>query len=332
MPNEFKEKTMNAYEGLLLNEVTFTERPPIRTANRRRLRSAAFWGLILCLLIVTACAGQRPTIPAVTPNPTGTYHIGKFIWFDLLTDDVPAVKAFYSELFGWEFEGRQEDVSSFATIKKDGRPIGSVIYLERLDEKVSESQWLSYLSVPDVDRAVDHVRHHGGVILKKPRDLPNRGRIAIVRDPQGAVLALLRTNEGDPPDHALSTGKWSWSELWTTDVTAAASFYETLVGYSHEVIDLPEGGTYHVLMQDDRIRAGLVLIPWEEVRPNWLPYVLVSDVSSTVALAKALGGKVLIDPDPSIRDDSVAVIADPSGAVLAIQNWPLEKEERGDSQ
>ena len=332
MLTNLEEKTMNTREGLLIKDGTITETTPLQTANDKRPRSASFWGLILCLIIITACAVKQPVIPAVTMNPTGTYHIGKLIWFDLVTDDVPAVMAFYSELFGWEFEGIQEDDSSFATIKLDGRPIGSVIYSKRLDNKVNESKWLSYLSVPDVDRAVDLVRSSGGVILTEPRDFPNRGRMAIVRDPQGALLALLRTNGGDPPDDGPSLGKWSWSELWTTDITAAESFYEALVGYRLEVVDLPEGETYNLLKQGDLIRAGVVRIPWKDVKPNWLPYVGVNDITATIARTKALGGKVLIDPDPKIRDDSVAVIADPSGAVLAIQNWTFEKEQRGDSQ
>ena len=92
------------------------------------------------------------------------------------------------------------------------------------------------------------------------------------------------------------------------------------------------GETYRQLKLADRIRAGIVPIPWKDVKPNWLPYVAVLDISATVAHAKDLGGKVLLEPDDTIRDDSVAVIADPSGAVLAIQNLPFEKGKEGDSQ
>lgn len=304
----------------------------VRTAANKRPRSVAFFSLMLCLAMVTACAGPQAIVPAITPNPTGIYHVGKFVWFDLLTNDVPGTKRFYGELFNWEFEGEPSDDSFYATIKKNGTLIGSVIYLKRTDEKVSESRWLSYLSVPDVDRAVDHVRNGGGVVLKEPRDFPDRGRIAIVRDPQGAILALLRAKGGDPPDSDLAIGEWMWNELWTTDVDAAITFYKTLAGFKHETIDLPMGETYRQLKLADRIRAGVVPIPWKDVKPNWLPYVAVSDISATLAHAKALGGKVLLEPDDTIRGDSVAVIADPSGAALAIQNLALDKGEKGDSQ
>ena len=304
----------------------------IWTAANKRPRSIAFFSLMFCLVMVIACAGPQAIVPAITPSPTGTYHVGKFVWFDLLTNDVPGTKRFYGELFNWEFEGEPSDDSFYATIIKNGTPIASVIYLKRADEKVSESRWLSYLSVPDVDRAVDHVRQGGGVVLKKPRDFPDRGRIAVVRDPQGAMLALLRAKDGDPPDSDLAVGKWMWNELWTTDVTAAITFYKTLAGFKQETIDTSPGETYRQLKLADRARAGVVPIPWEDVKPNWLPYVAVSDISATVERAKALGGKVLIEPGETIRDDSVAVIADPFGAALAIQILPIEKGEKGDSQ
>ena len=247
-----------------------------------------------------------------------------------MTNDVPGTKRFYGQLFNWEFVGEPSSGSNYATIKKDGTPIGSVIYLKRKDEKVSESRWLSYLSVPDVDQAVKNVREGGGVVLKEPRDFPDRGRIAVVRDPQGAMLALIRAKDGDPAESDLAIGKWMWNELWTNDVDASIAFYMTLAGLKHEVVDLSMGEKYAQLKQAGRTRAGVVLIPWEDVAPNWLPYLAVSDISATISLAKTLGGTVVIEPDDTISDESVAVIVDPAGAALAIQNLPLDEGVKED--
>jgi len=291
-----------------------------------------FFQLILCLAMISACAGPQVFLPAITPNPTETYHIGSFVWRDLLTNDVSATKRFYGKLFNWEFEEKSSNDTSYGTIKKNGTPIGGVIYLKREDEKVSESRWLSYLSVADVDQAVEHVRNDGGIVLKEPRDISDRGRIAVVRDPQGAMLALLRTSGGDPPENDISTENWMLNELWTTDVTAAITFYKTLAGFKQETIDLPAGEKYHQLIKADRIRAGVVEVPWKDVKPNWLPYVAVPDISATISLARALGAKILIEPSDTISDDSVAVIADPSGAVFAIQNIGSDEDAKGDTQ
>ena len=122
------------------------------------------------------------------------------------------------------------------------------------------------------------------------------------------------------------------NELWTTDVTAAITFYKTLAGFKQETIDLPAGEKYHQLIKADRIRAGVVEVPWKDVKPNWLPYVAVPDISATISLARALGAKILIEPSDTISDDSVAVIADPSGAVFAIQNIGSDEDAKGDTQ
>jgi predicted enzyme related to lactoylglutathione lyase len=116
-----------------------------------------------------------------------------------------------------------------------------------------------------------------------------------------------------------------WTELWTSDVKASITFYKSLSGFTEETVDTSVGEEYHFLKQAGQIRVGVVPIPWDDVKPNWLPYIAVSNLSSTVARAEALGGKVLIDPGDSIDDDSIAVIADPSGAAFGIQNLPAEK-------
>jgi predicted enzyme related to lactoylglutathione lyase len=60
-----------------------------------------------------------------------------------------------------------------------------------------------------------------------------------------------------------------------------------------------------------------------EVRPNWLPYVRVDDPSALARKAQALGGRVLLEPSPERRHGTLAIVADPSGAALALQKWPI---------
>jgi predicted enzyme related to lactoylglutathione lyase len=296
-----------------------------RTTEINRPGNVVLVCIISCVVLISSCATQQPVISPIPSNPAGTYQVGKFVWFDLLTNDVPGTKRFYGELFNWEFEGTASGNSSYATIKNNATAIGGIIHLKRLDENVSESRWLSYLSVADVDRSVKQFREAGATVLKEASDVPGRGRVAVVKGPQGAILALLRTKDGDPEDTALTTGAWMWTELWTSDVMASITFYKSLSGFTEETVDTSDGGKYHFLKQADRIRAGVVPIPWDDVKPNWLPYIAVSDLSATVARAQALGGKVLISPGDLIDDDSIAVIADPSGAAFGIQNLPPEK-------
>jgi hypothetical protein len=63
-------------------------------------------------------------------------------------------------------------------------------------------------------------------------------------------------------------------------------------------------------------------MPFANMQPLWLASVMVADPAASAQRAKELGGRVLLTPRMDVRKGSVALIADPSGAVLALQRWP----------
>ena len=81
---------------------------------------------------------------------------------------------------------------------------------------------------------------------------------------------------------------------------------------------------YHVLKKA-RGGAGLFQLPANvtDVQPNWLPYVLVDDAASLAARVTSLGGRVIVPTAPERRNNSLIVVADPAGAVLALQKYPF---------
>jgi hypothetical protein len=50
--------------------------------------------------------------------------------------------------------------------------------------------WLLYARVADIDRAVARVEAGGGVVVKRPHEVPGGDRVARLLDPQGAPFAL----------------------------------------------------------------------------------------------------------------------------------------------
>lgn len=285
--------------------------------------------LLASLLAATvACSSTTHDVPAITPVATGEYHVGKFVWYDLLTHDVPAVQRFYGELFGWEFEGGYGDEGDFTLITYDAKPIGGIVYGEPLEGGVSRARWIPSLSVADVDGAVEQTLQAGGTVYFEAQDVGDRGRMAVVGDPQGAILSFVKTAGGDPGDEEPPYGDWLWTELWTHDVAVSSSFYQSLVGYERDRVQLA-GEDYDILLGEGRPRAGVKKLPWEEVMPNWLPYIRVQDPAAIVGRVETLGGRVLVSPSGDVRSGSVGLIADPSGAVLAVQKWPIEEEQGG---
>ena len=282
--------------------------------------------MLLVLVFFSACTTTKVIVPPVTTPPTNTYLTGQFVWYDLITSDMAGAKKFYGDLFGWEFEAVGKDGKGYSIIKSQDVPIGGIIFSGKAKE-INGEQWLSYLSVEDVDRAVEVTTRQGGSVLVEAFEFEARGRTAVVKDPQGALVVLFKSYGGDPPIQTLHEKLnygWIWTELFTNDIEASTAYYEAIAGYATKAHDSGVDVPYYVFMKEDRGYAGMLTIPWENVRPNWLPYVKVKDPAAIVKKVKPLGGTVILEPREDIRNGSVAIIADPTGAASAIQRYPFK--------
>jgi hypothetical protein len=155
--------------------------------------------------------------------------------------------------------------------------------------------------------------------------------MAIVRDAEGALLALLQTRDGDPADREAEIGGFLWDELWTTDVDIATAFYEGLTGLDAALTDIDEdqgsGASYRLLKADDRPRFGVMPNPLEGLKPVWVSYIRVDDPAAITAGVTELGGQVIVEARSRPIGGKVAFIAGPSGAGIALQTWPLAKKD-----
>jgi len=276
------------------------------------------------LIFISACSKQLE-VPPINEKPLNNYTHGKVIWYDLLTDNPALVKSFYGSLFGWTFEESKESEGKYFLIKHDGKSVGGIIHLEDLSKDVDYSQWLPYLSVDDVDKSVEYFNIKGGNIIRDAFEFPNRGRTAAVQDPEGAVIAILKSSSGDPEDNKAVIDEFFWNELWSNNMDNALSFYSGFLGYEKGEIEGLKIDDYYVLHKDNKPRIGIKEIPFKkEVKPNWLSYIAVDDTKTILDKVEDLGGKILIAVDGSQRG-SAAIISDPSGAVFGIQKWPIEK-------
>jgi len=267
--------------------------------------------VMLSLLVMSGCAyRQTVKMPAITRVPTGQYQVGKFVWFDLLSEDVKAAQDFYGKLFGWRYEGKPSD---YVVIYSGGKPIGGMAPYESKDKEVLESFWLGYLSVDDIDRAVSAVKAGDGKVLEGPMNVEDRGRLAVIRDPEGAILVLIHASGGDPENKKVNVGEFLWVDLFSEDPAKANEFYGAIAGYTAQKEKTGNDHTFDLLKIKDHAYAGVVKIPWEDVEPNWLPYIKVEGLNETVAKAEKLGGGLIL------RLEHIAVIADPSGGVFGIQ-------------
>lgn len=243
---------------------------------------------------------------------------GRPIWHDLLTPDLEISKAFYREMFGWTFRAPSMGKVHYIVAEMAGVAMGGLA--EVPDGKGSGSQWLTYFEAIDVKGTVKRAVDSGGKIVAPATQTGSfKDETALVTDPLGATFGVKKP--GFPPaSGATPIHGWLWVELWTTDVDRSAQFYGTVLGFDRSTVNV--GGSRYTAFEVDSARVGgVVKIPINGVQPNWLPTIRVLNVDSAVARAVRLGGRVVLAPRRDVRDGALAIIQDPTGAAIALQEW-----------
>ena len=278
--------------------------------------------LMAVVAVLAACAmPQRPDTSGMSFSEAPL--VGKVVWSDLVTEDLAAARRFYEGMFGWSFEESQgPGRRPYLLARSGGVFVAGLVSVEPRPDGVTLSRWLPYVSVRDVDAAAAKAVAGGGRIAAAPRDVP-LGRVAAILDPEGAVIGLARSNIGDPDDAttAPGIGRRVWTELLSGDPQAAAAFYAAVVGYEARRIER-RGGEYTKLASGGIDRAGILANPTGDWSPMWLTSFGVEDAGAAAARAASLGGRVLLDATPEVREGTMAVVTDPSGAVLVLQEVP----------
>ncbi len=240
---------------------------------------------------------------------------GRFVWFEHLSNDIPKARAFYEKLFGWNTEMMSMSSGDpYSVIHNGESGIGGYARATA----GAPSQWMSYLSVSDVDSAYKAALASGAKSLIAPTDYGSAGRSATIADPTGGVFSLWRGAQGDPPEaETTPTGAWIWNELSTKDEQMALAFYEKVFGFAHDSMDMPDG-VYHVLKQGEKGRAGVYKAVHAAMPTAWTPYVAVADCDGQADKAKALGATVTVPPSDIPEVGRLAMFVDPQGAMFAI--------------
>ncbi len=136
---------------------------------------------------------------------------------------------------------------------------------------------------------------------------------------------MIKSEKGDPPDgREPAVGEWIWRDYLASNPAAVVGFYSDLVGMT--VVATSTGTaevTSGVLEVNGKKRAGMVKTDSANIRPNWLPQVRVENAAAALEKAKSLGGTVVFAPGENIRKGSVAVVTDPRGAALGLQQYPF---------
>jgi predicted enzyme related to lactoylglutathione lyase len=118
-------------------------------------------------------------------------------WTELYTTDSARAKQFYGAVLGWDFEEvpLPGDAGAYVIASRPGGgQEGSHSGIMQLGADMlpeGTSYWQPYFSVADVDSTVAAATKRGGTVLMPGTDMEGVGRLALLRDPEGAFFALL---------------------------------------------------------------------------------------------------------------------------------------------
>jgi hypothetical protein len=247
---------------------------------------------------------------------------GAFVWYELLTTDLPAAQSFYSKIVGWDAQDASTPEFAYRLFNAGGTPVGGLMELPPEGRKMGAMpRWVGYVAVDDVDGVVNRLKVLGGTVYVAPTN-SNIGRIAVIADPQTATLALVNglkfggQSAAEPgPEH----GRVGWHELLAADGKTAFAFYSALFGWEKAEAEAAAIDSYQVFAAGGRTLGGMFTQLAAAPVPFWLYYFDVADLDVAAERVKAEGGQVGQGPIELWDGTWIIHCIDPQGAMFALQ-------------
>ncbi|MGW8379340.1 VOC family protein [Streptomyces sp. ODS28] len=258
---------------------------------------------------------------------TTDYVPGAPNWLDLGTPDTAASAEFYAALFGWEYQPAGPGAGGYGFFLHEGKTVAGI---GPLTEEGARPSWTVYFHTPDADATAKAVEQAGGTVRTAPDDVFTFGRLAAFTDPTGAEFAVWQPRDTSGLEKVDDPGSLFWTELYTTDVSAAKDFYRSV--FSWRMDDLTASGlTYTVLTPadggEDAAQGGLMQLPQANLDngafSEWHPYFAVADCDASAAAATEAGAMMTLIPPMEVEGiGRMAMFLDPAGAAFALLQCP----------
>lgn len=115
---------------------------------------------------------------------------GAFSWSELTTTDPAAAATFYGSLFGWTIKDMGEAMGHYRVAHVGEAGVGGIMGMPP-GAPAMPPHWGCYVTVADVEQTLAKASELGGKVCVAPMDIPGVGRMAVLQDPQGAMLSVI---------------------------------------------------------------------------------------------------------------------------------------------
>jgi predicted enzyme related to lactoylglutathione lyase len=118
---------------------------------------------------------------------------GSYCWTELTSRDPETATRFYGEVFGWDAHSGEMAEMAYTEFKNGDRSVAGMMPAPAELPAEVPSYWMPYFEVTDTDKTVTDATALGASVMVPAQDVPTVGRFAILRDPQGAVFGVIKT-------------------------------------------------------------------------------------------------------------------------------------------
>jgi uncharacterized protein len=265
-----------------------------------------------------------------------TYPPGVPCWIDTEQPDPAAARAFYGELFGWEFSDVTPPgaAAEYHIATLDGRDVAAIASAEG-----ESAAWRTYVAVDDVEAAAASVRAEGGRLVGDVTEAGEAGRLAVCADPEGAGFRLWQAGARPGAQMVNAPGGWNFSHLQTRELAQARAFYEPVFGWQYFEVSADAGmwrapgyGAHLAATVDPDIYVRQANAPegfadvvagvepvGDDVAPRWRVVVSVVERDGAAGRAESLGATVVATRKTMWTRE--ADLRDPQGAELTISQF-----------
>ncbi len=240
-----------------------------------------------------------------------------FIWYELMTSDLDAAIAFYEKVVGWSVMPGTTPGMDYRMIHAGDQPVGGMM---QAPDAAMPPAWFSYVNVADVDAEITAFEAAGGKVCWPANDLPGVGRMAMVADPQGAMIYVMTpasSEAASQPYKPGTEGHCGWNECHASDWEAAYAFYAGRFGWEvDQTMDMGPMGKYRTFTADGVLTGGMMTNPLPQ--QAWLFYFMTGDIDAAVTRITEAGGAIQLPP-MEVPGGMWAIMArDPQGAMFGL--------------
>jgi uncharacterized protein len=254
-------------------------------------------------------------------NPTQSDVLGKFVWYDQMSNDLAGSEKFYSKVVGWSLEPNTMNNQKYTLLKAGEGMVGGLMPIPEDAAKMGvRPAWMGYIAVNDVNAYADKVKAAGGAIHRPPAEIPNVGTFAVAGDPSGAGFLLFKGEGGEAPaQDPMKPGHVGWHELHGGDPETSFAFYSGLFGWTKgETMNMGPMGTYQIFKTKGQQAGGMMKKMAQEPVSHWLYYFTVDAIDAAQERVKSAGGQVINGPMEVPGGAWIINGLDPQGAMFAL--------------